>query len=110
MGGSGGAPSPYPPTTVFMPAPPPSPLKGREWVRGGRRTCTLLEDGLELELAAERGVGLHHLEAGHGVVVDVAVGVEAPLAVDALEVLGGGDRLALRLALGRDVLCGFDLR
>src|SRR5213594_1510 len=64
----------------------------------------LLEDGLELELAADRPVGLHGLEAGHGVVVDVAVGVEAPLAVDALEVLGGGDRLAQRLALLGDVL------
>src|SRR5881628_860207 len=41
----------------------------------------LLEDGLELELAADRPVGLHGLEAGHGVVVDVAVLVEAPLAV-----------------------------
>src|SRR4029453_11782696 len=59
----------------------------------------LLEDGLELELAADGGVGLHDLEAGHGVVVDVAVGIEAPLAVDALEVLGGGDGLAQGFAL-----------
>src|SRR5258706_4450407 len=58
----------------------------------------LLEDGFELELAADRPLGLHGLEAGHGVVVDVAVLVEAPLAVDALAVLGGGDRLAHRLA------------
>src|SRR5881397_3866104 len=64
----------------------------------------LLEDGLELELAADRPVGLHGLEAGHGVVVDVAVLVEAPLAVDALEALRGRDRLAHGLALRGDVL------
>src|SRR6516162_5012318 len=46
----------------------------------------LLEDGLELEFAADRPFGLHRLEAGHRVVVDVAVLVEAPLAVDAFEV------------------------
>src|SRR5437016_2700350 len=33
----------------------------------------LLEDGLELELAADRRVRLHHFEAGHGVGVDVNV-------------------------------------
>src|SRR5262245_59090031 len=70
----------------------------------------LLEDRLELDLAADRPVGLHGLEAGHRVVVDVAVLVEAPLAVDALEVLGGGDRLAHGLALLGDVLCLLDLR
>ena len=53
----------------------------------------LLEDGLELELVAEGPVRLHRLEAGHGVVVDVAVLVEAPLAVDAFVVLGGRDGL-----------------
>src|SRR5215813_12692359 len=64
----------------------------------------LLEDRLELELAADRPVGLHGLEAGHRVVVDVAVLVEAPLAVDALEVLGRRDRLADGFALLGDVL------
>ena len=79
------------------------PLHGSDpvEVEGGPRrpalhAVALLEDGLELELAADRPVRLHRLEAGHGVVVDVAVLVEAPLAVDALEVLGGGDRLAQR--------------
>src|SRR5258706_551685 len=59
----------------------------------------LLEDGLELELAADRPVGFYDLEAGHRVVVNVAVLVEVPLAVDTLEVLDGGDRLAHRLTL-----------
>src|SRR6267143_2142559 len=70
----------------------------------------LLEDGLELELAADRPVGLHGLESRHRVVVDVTVLVEAPLAVDALEVLGGRDRLAHGLALLGDVLRLLDLR
>src|SRR4029450_2595131 len=69
---------------------------------------TLLEDGLELELAADGCVGLHDLEAGHGVVVDVAVGIEAPLAVDALEVLGGGDGLAQGFALLGRILALLD--
>src|SRR5437016_13861320 len=75
-----------------------------------RARTGLLEDGLELELAADRPVGLHDLETGHRVVIDVAVLVEAPLAVDALEVLGGGDRLAHGLALLGDVLRLLDLR
>src|SRR5213593_4522094 len=54
-----------------------------------RARTGLLEDGLELELAADRPVSLHGLESRHRVVVDVPVLVEAPLAVDALEVLGG---------------------
>src|SRR5207245_2553238 len=69
-----------------------------------RRHSPLLENCLELELAADRGVRLHGLEARHGVVVDVTVLVEAPLAVDALEVLGGRDGLAQRLALVLHVL------
>src|SRR5207247_1844508 len=70
----------------------------------------LLEDGLELELAADRRVRLHHFEAGHGVVVDVTVLVEAPLAVDAIEVLRGRDRLAHGLALLGDVFRALQLR
>src|SRR5262249_27004770 len=64
----------------------------------------LLEDALELELAAHGCVRLRHLEAGHGVVVDVAVGVKAPFAVDAIEVLGERDGLAHGLALLGGVL------
>src|SRR3989441_12622565 len=75
-----------------------------------RDTATLLENRLELELAADRGVRFHGLEARHGVVVDVTVLVEAPLAVDALEVLGGGDGLAHGLALLGDVLSLLDRR
>src|SRR6266487_4207920 len=74
-----------------------------------RAPAGLLEDGFELELAADRPLGLHGLEAGHGVVVDVAVLVEAPLAVDALEVLGGRDRLAHGLALRGEVLGALEL-
>src|SRR5262245_32886139 len=53
--------------------------------RGGPRRAALpgrgsLEDGLELELAADRPVRLDDLESRHGVVVHVAVLVEAPLA------------------------------
>src|SRR5215471_10584691 len=99
MGGSGAAPPPCPPSAFVM-SVAPRPIR--------ERSIPLLEDGLELELAADRSVGLHHLEAGHGVVVDVAVGVEAPLAVDALEVLGGRDGFAQRLALLGDVLCLVD--
>src|SRR5438876_11179485 len=69
-----------------------------------RDTATLLENRLELELAADGGVGFHGLEARHGVVVDVTVLVEAPLAVDALEVLRRRDGLAQGLALVGDVL------
>src|SRR5215831_8974981 len=79
---------------------------------GGWRTTplrALLEDGLELELAADRPVRLHDLEAGHGVVVDVAVLVEVPLAVDAFEVLRRRDRLAHGLALLGHVLRALDL-
>src|SRR5438093_10520092 len=57
----------------------------------------LLENGLELELAADWRVGLHDFEAAHRVVVDVAVLVEAPLAVAAVEVLRGRDGFAPRL-------------
>src|SRR5207245_685725 len=38
-----------------------------------RARTGLLEDGLELELAADRPVGLHGLESRHRVVVDVPV-------------------------------------
>src|SRR5258705_427857 len=96
---------------------PPTPQGGSSRPGGAvallgilRAPAGLLEDGLELELAADRPVGLHGLEAGHRVVVDVAVLVEAPLAVDALEVLGGRDRLAHGLALLGDVLRALDLR
>src|SRR5882672_447685 len=75
-----------------------------------RAPTELLEDGLELELAADRAVGFYDLEAGHRVVVNVAVLVEVPLAVDTLEVLGGGDRLAHRLTLLGDVLRLLDRR
>src|SRR5207245_2613994 len=70
----------------------------------------LLEDGLELELAADRRVRLPHFEAGPGVVVDVTVLVEAPLAVDAIEVLRGRDRLTHGLALLGDVFRALQLR
>src|SRR5256712_3650548 len=75
-----------------------------------RAPAGLLEDGLELELAPGRRVRLHHFEAGHRVVIDVTVLVEAPLAVDALEVLRGRDRLAQGLALLGDVLRALQLR
>src|SRR2546426_695669 len=75
-----------------------------------RAPAGLLEDGLELELAPDRRVRLHHFEAGHRVVVDVTVLVEAPLAVDALEVLRGRDRFAQGLALLGDVLRALQLR
>src|SRR4051812_18091402 len=86
------------------PGPPKPPRVARGAPAGPGRppvlsAPALLEDLFEGELAADRGVGLRDLEAGHGVVVDVAVLVEAPLAVDALEVLGRGDGLAQRLAL-----------
>src|SRR2546425_10151814 len=70
---------------------------------GPFRGPPLLQNGFELELAADGGVGFHGLEAGHGVVVDVTVLVEAPLAVDALEVLRRPDGLAPGLALVGDV-------
>src|SRR5262245_48983704 len=114
---------PYPPALGRAPAQPwrasvwRCGLRGPEMVSQAPRRSDaplprqgLLEDRLELELAADRPVGLHGLEAGHRVVVDVAVLVEAPLAVDALEVLGGGDRLAHGLALLEEVLCLLDLR
>src|SRR5262249_15937350 len=75
-------------------APPPDPPTAAIAAISG-----LLEDALELELAAHGRVRLHDLEAGHGVVVPGAVGVEAPLAVDAVEVLGQRDGLAHGLAL-----------
>src|SRR6267142_3412669 len=101
LGGSGAAPPPAPPTTLLIPPPPTATLTGAVGP-------TLLEDRLELKLAANRGVGLHHLETGHRVVVDVAVGIEAPLSVDAVEVLGGRDRLAHRLPLLGYVLGALD--
>src|SRR6185503_18418569 len=91
MGGSGAAPAPYPPIAFVMPVAPRPAVSDRS-----RDSAPLFQDRLELELAADRGVGLHDLETRHRVVVDVAVGVEAPLAVDALEVLGGA--IALRSA------------
>src|SRR4026207_419674 len=114
MGGSGAAPPPCPPSAVFGRV-----AVGRGTVRmvvirasgAAAPPCLptgLFEDGLELELAADGSVGLHDLESGHGVVVDVTIGVEAPLAVDALEVLGGGDRLAQGLALLGRVLALLD--
>src|SRR3989441_312876 len=80
-----------------------------------------LQGGLELGIAPRRRVRpppllaghrvrLHHFEAGHRVVIDVTVLVEAPLAVDALEVLRGRDRLAQGLALLGDVLRALQLR
>src|SRR5437867_12969544 len=83
---------------------------GGEGRRARPSPTGLLEDGLELELAADRPVGLHGLEPGHRVVVDVAVLVEAPLAVDALEVLGGRDRFAHRLPFLGVLLRAFQLR
>src|SRR5213594_2602595 len=95
---------------------PHTPLAGSE--RPGKAgalldvlgTRELLENRLELELAAERRVRLHGLEARHRVVIDVTVLVEAPLAVDALEVLRRGDGLAHGLALLGDVLRLLDRR
>src|SRR5437899_595024 len=75
-----------------------------------RARTGLLEDGLELELAADRPVGLHGLESRHRVVVDVAVLVEAPLAVYALGGIGGGARLSHWLTTPGDVLRLLDLR
>src|SRR6266478_3984959 len=96
---------------------PPTPLGGSSRPGGAvallgilRARTGLLEDGLELELAADRPVGLHGLESRHRVVVDVTVLVEAPLAVDALEVLRRRDRLAHGLALLGGVLRLLDLR
>src|SRR6185503_16702664 len=103
MGGSGAAPAPYPPIAFVMPVAPRPAVSDRS-----RDSAPLFQDRLELELAADRGVGLHDLETRHRVVVDVAVGVEAPLAVDALEVLGGGHRLAERLALLGRILALLD--
>src|SRR2546422_4765688 len=75
-----------------------------------RAPARLLEDGLELELAPDRRVRLHHFEAGHRVVIHVTVLVEAPLAVDGVEVLRGRDRVAQGLALLRDGLRALQLR
>src|SRR5438128_7179938 len=90
---------------------PHAPLAGSERPGGAvalldcpTSLSVLLENRLELELAADGGVGFHGLEARHGVVVDVTVLVEAPLAVDALEVLRRRDGLAQGLALVGDVL------
>src|SRR5215813_2478826 len=128
MGGSERPPSP--PALGHAPAKPwrasgvlcglgtPESAKAVSWADSSRPggagalfvMAGLLEDRLELELAADRPVGLHRLEAGHRVVVDVTVLVEAPLAVDALEVLGRRDRLADGFALLGDVLGLLDLR
>src|SRR5438128_7630894 len=86
------------------------PGRSERWGCRGPFRGPLLQNRLELELAADRGVRFHGLEARHGVVVDVTVLVEAPLAVDALEVLGGGDGLAHGLALLGDVLRLLDVR
>src|SRR5262245_55197008 len=51
---------------------------------------TLLQNLNEFELAAKGWVRLDHLEAGHDVHGGIAVGVKAPLAIEAVEVLGGG--------------------
>src|SRR5437868_9801773 len=95
-----GAPSgpPIPPSVRRAPAKP--------WRTSifGPPLVVLLENRFELELAADGAVGFHGLEAGHRVVVDVTVLVEAPLAVDPLEVLRRGDGLAHSLALLGDVL------
>src|SRR5215475_1554393 len=51
---------------------------------------TLLQNLNEFELAAKGWVRLDHLEAGHDVHGGIAVGVKAPLAIEAVEVFGGG--------------------
>src|SRR5437868_2897498 len=100
-----GAPSgpPIPPSARRAPAKP--------WRASivGPPLAALLENRLERELAADGAVGFHGLEAGHRVVVDVTVLVEAPLAVDPLEVLRRRDGLAHGLALLGDVLRLLDL-
>src|SRR5215510_9869864 len=53
-------------------------------------SSTLLQDLCEFELAADRRISFHHLEAGHDIHGGIAVCVKAPLAVKAVEILGGG--------------------
>src|SRR5262245_22679483 len=50
---------------------------------------TLLEDLCEFEFAADGPICLDHLEAGHDIHGGIAVCVKAPLAVEAVEILGG---------------------
>src|SRR5207237_10044190 len=89
-GATGGPP--IPPSARRAPAKP-----GRASIVGPP-LAALLENRFELELAADGAVGFHGLETGHRVVVDVTVLVEAPLAVDPLEVLPRSAGLATGLA------------
>src|SRR5262249_47898635 len=50
----------------------------------------LLQNLGEFELAADRRISFHRLEAGHDVHRGIAVCVKAPLTVKAVEILGGG--------------------
>src|SRR5262249_8783038 len=63
----------------------------------------LLDDGLELEPATEGGLGPDDLEARRRRLVDIAVAVEAPGTVDAVEVPGRGDGPPHRIPLFREV-------
>src|SRR5262245_41114053 len=90
----------------FMWAPAGKGRAGVPALPAGR----LLEDGLELELAADRTVVLHHLEAGHRLRGGVALLVEAELAVETLVVLEPGHGLADSLPLPRQVGGLLDLR
>src|SRR5262245_34655584 len=50
----------------------------------------LLQNLCEFELAADRRISFHRLEAGHDVHGGIAVCVKAPPTVKAVEILGGG--------------------
>src|SRR5215831_15194883 len=67
------------------------PPRGNGLIPARPLASTLLQDLFKLVLAADGSVSLDHLEAGHDIHGGIAVGIKAPLAVEAIEILGGGD-------------------
>src|SRR5258708_14698426 len=63
------------------------------------QSLALLQDLCVFEFAADRACRLHHLEAGPDIHGGAAVLVEAPLAIEAVEVLGGCDGVEVLLAV-----------